>query len=398
MDGERHFSWKFNSSLKLENVEEDEELKGASSLPSVPQPQTPKEPMEFLSRSWSLSPSEVSKALAHRRNDIHTIHNKNLSTRPQPQAPVAPQLLAAKVMNSVHARRTGFLGKWFHHHHAHKEHDRNEMKKKESMRMENAHVHSAISIAGLAAGLAAVAAAESSNSDSKMSVALASATELLASHCVELAELAGAEHDRVASVVQSAVDIRSAGDLVTLTAAAATALRGEAALKVRRRNEAKRNAAISPYDRGMAETHTITTLRSHIEESSTPCEGELWQHTTKGLFQMKHASVYINKKSQVILKLKSKHIGGAFSTNSKCIVYGLCDENSAWPYRKERDNPEEVFFGLRTAQGFLEFKCKNNAHKQRWVDAIHNLLRHGNWVEATECSPELLNISNSISI
>ncbi|XP_030524846.1 VAN3-binding protein [Rhodamnia argentea] len=404
MEGVRHFSWKFNSSLKLENVEEEEELKGASSLPSVPQPETPKEPMEFLSRSWSLSPSEVSKALAHRRNDIHTIRNKNLSTCPQPQAPVAPQLLAAKVMNSVHARRMGgSLGKWVHHHlhhhhHGHKEHDRNEMKKKESVRMENAHVHSAISIAGLAAGLAAVAAAESSNSESKMSVALASATELLASHCIELAELAGAEHDRVASVVQSAVDIRSAGDLVTLTAAAATALRGEAVLKVRRRNEAKRNAAISPYDRGMAETHTIKTLRSHIEESITPCEGELWQHTTKGLFQMKHASVYINKKSQVILKLKSKHIGGAFSTNSKCIVYGLCDENSAWPYRKERDNPEEVFFGLRTAQGFLEFKCKNNAHKQRWVDAIHNLLRHGNWVEATECSPELLNISNSISI
>ncbi|KAI6702901.1 hypothetical protein NL676_012037 [Syzygium grande] len=385
MDGVHQFSWKFNSPFKLENVEEDEELKGASSLPSVPQPQTPKEPMEFLSRSWSLSPSEVSKALAHKKNDMHTIHNKNLNTCPQPQAPVAPQLLASKVMNSVQARRTGSFGKWIHHHlHHHLRHHH--------------HHHQAISIAGLAAGLAAVAAAQSSNSDSKMSAALASATELLASHCVELAELAGAEHDRVASVVQSAVDIRNAGDLVTLTAAAATALRGEAALKVRRRNEVKRNAAISPYDKGMAETHTIMTLRSHIEESSTPCEGELWQHTPKGLFQMKHASVYINKKSQVILKLKSKHIGGAFSTNSKCIVYGICDENSAWPYRTERDNPEEVFFGLRTAQGFLEFKCKNQAHKQRWADAIHNLLRHGNWVEAAKCSPELLNISNSISL
>ena len=52
--------------------------------------------------------------------------------------------------------------------------------------------------------------------------ALASASELLASHCVELAELSGAGHDRVVSAVRSAVDVRGPGDLLTLTAAAAT--------------------------------------------------------------------------------------------------------------------------------------------------------------------------------
>lgn len=89
--------------------------------------------------------------------------------------------------------------------------------------MENAHIHSALSIAGLAAALAAVAAAgNSSGCSSKMGMALASATELLASHCLELAESAGADHDLVASVVKSAVEIQSPGDLMTLTAAAAT--------------------------------------------------------------------------------------------------------------------------------------------------------------------------------
>lgn len=97
------------------------------------------------------------------------------------------------------------------------------MKKKDKTRMENAHMHSAVSVAGLAAALAAVAAAgNSSSSGSKMSMALASATELLASHCIELAESAGADHDRVASIVRSAVDIQSPSDLMTLTAAAAT--------------------------------------------------------------------------------------------------------------------------------------------------------------------------------
>ena len=82
-----------------------------------------------------------------------------------------------------------------------------------------------MSIAGLAVALAAVAAEENSGrSRSKMSMALASATELLASHCIEMAEAAGADQDRVATVVRSAVDIRTPGDLMTFTAAAATGI------------------------------------------------------------------------------------------------------------------------------------------------------------------------------
>lgn len=125
------------------------------------------------------------------------------------------------------SRRTGAIGRWFHH----KDSSSNNgtVKKKDKARVENAHMHSALSIAGLAAALAAVASAENrkvaaAGGGNKMSTALASATELLASHCIELAEMAGAEHDRVASVVRSAVDVRSASDLVTLTAAAATGI------------------------------------------------------------------------------------------------------------------------------------------------------------------------------
>lgn len=111
------------------------------------------------------------------------------------------------------------MGKWFHH----KEFTSSTVKKKDKERVERARVHSAVSVAGVAAALAAVTAAEnSSGSCSKTTMALALATELLASHCIEMAELAGANHDRVASAVRSAVDIQSPGDLMTLTAAAAT--------------------------------------------------------------------------------------------------------------------------------------------------------------------------------
>uniref|UniRef100_A0A2P2PHX1 PH domain-containing protein n=1 Tax=Rhizophora mucronata TaxID=61149 RepID=A0A2P2PHX1_RHIMU len=258
-------------------------------------------------------------------------------------------------------------------------------------------MHSAISVAGLAAALASVSAAsDSDSSGSKMNIAVASATELLASHCIELAESAGADHDRLASVVRSAMDIPSAGDLMTLTAAAATALRGEAVLRARLPKEARKNATISPYDKGLLETHWGSALVGPLGEQCPPCHGELLQHTRKGVLRWKCVTVYINKKSQVIIKIKSKHVGGAFSKKHKCLVFGVCDETLAWPHRKESESSEEAYFGVKTAQGLLEFKCKNKIHKQRWVDGILNLLHQVSSVEATEHSLELLSINNSI--
>lgn len=123
----------------------------------------------------------------------------------------------------VNARRTGTIEKWFHN----RELAGGKVagvRKRDKARVEIAHLHTAVSIASLATAIAAVTA--SGNQDgftgSKMISALASASELLASHCIELAELSGAGHDRVVSAVRSAVDVRGPGDLLTLTAAAAT--------------------------------------------------------------------------------------------------------------------------------------------------------------------------------
>jgi hypothetical protein len=126
-------------------------------------------------------------------------------------------LQSGKIIPSTNCRK-GTIGKWLHQ----KQHGNANMsvKRKDRARVENARVHSAVSIAGLASALASVAA--SSDNHSKLDVAMASATQLLASYCVEMAELAGADHDRVASTVKSAVDIQTPGDLMTLTAAAAT--------------------------------------------------------------------------------------------------------------------------------------------------------------------------------
>jgi hypothetical protein len=77
------------------------------------------------------------------------------------------------------------------------------------------------------------------------------------------------------------------------------------------------------------------------------------------------------------------------------VVYGVCNEDSAWPYRKEREASEEFYFGLKTAQGLLEFKSESKLQKQKWVDGIEFLLGRVNSVEATEKSMNFLNISTS---
>ena len=78
------------------------------------------------------------------------------------------------------------------------------------------------------------------------------------------------------------------------------------------------------------------------------------------------------------------------------IVYGVCDEISAWPYKRERGASEDVTFGVKTAQGLMEFKCKSKIHKQRWVDGIQSILRKVSCNEESECSLGFLTISQSM--
>jgi hypothetical protein len=108
--------------------------------------------------------------------------------------------------------------------------DRRE-KKREETRAQNAQLHAAVSVAGVAAAVAAIAAATASQSSSgtdeqvaKNDSAVASAATLVAAKCVEAAEIMGADREHLASVVSSAVNVRSAGDIMTLTAAAATGM------------------------------------------------------------------------------------------------------------------------------------------------------------------------------
>ncbi|KAK0582868.1 hypothetical protein LWI29_030553 [Acer saccharum] len=276
-------------------------------------------------------------------------------------------------------------------------------KKKEESRAHNAQLHAAISVAAVAAAVAAIAAATAASStlgkneqSTKTDTAVASAATLVAAQCVEAAESMGAERDHLASVISSAVNVRSHDDIVTLTAAAATALRGAATLKARALKEVLNVAAVLPVERGTGVSINAGKLANNKnlkdnyseelasrEDFLSSCSqellakgAELLKRTRKGDLHWKIVSVYISKTGQVMLKMKSKHVAGTITKKKKNVVLEVCKDMPAWSGRHLFDSGEQRrYFGLKTeARGVVEFECKNEREYDIWTQGVSRLL------------------------
>ncbi|KAL8138988.1 hypothetical protein V2J09_004989 [Rumex salicifolius] len=275
-------------------------------------------------------------------------------------------------------------------------------KKKEEARAQNAQLHAAVSVAAVAAAVAATAAATASASSGKdeqaalTDVAMASAATLVAARCVETAEAMGAEHDHLASVISSAVNVQSHGDIMTLTAAAATALRGAATLKARAMKEACNIAAVLPVavEKGLGikveKNGNCFTRSGHnscgsLEDQSFIglCNeellargSELLKRTRTGDLHWKLVSVYVNKEYQVILKMKSRHVVGALTKKKKKVLMEVCSNMPAWQERYHVESGEDrCYFGLKTATNrIIQFECKNQKEHDIWTQGVSRLL------------------------
>lgn len=300
--------------------------------------------------------------------------------------------------------------------------DRRE-KKKEETRAHNAQLHAALSVAGVAAAVAAVAAATAAVSApwkdeqaTKIDMAVASAATLVAAQLVESAESMGVEREQLASVVHSAVNVRTPGDIVTLTAAAATALRGAATLKARALKDVWNIAAVIPVEKsalgGAGTTTTITANNSsrnvnikyddcrlnprrsieprRFSDEFIPEENflglcnqellargtELLKRTRKGDLHWKVVSVYINKMGQVTVKMKSRHVAGTFTKKKKNIVADVCMDVQAWPGRHLLEGCQQRrYFGLKTVdRRVIEFECRSQREYEIWTQGVARLL------------------------
>ncbi|KAL9258611.1 VAN3-binding protein-like protein [Drosera capensis] len=269
-------------------------------------------------------------------------------------------------------------------------------RKKEEARAQNAQVHAAVSVAAVAAAVAAAAAATAASSDARKDehsamtdVAMASAAMLVAAQCVDAAQSLGADHDHLASIISSAVNVQSHGDIMTLNAAAATALRAAATLKARTMKEAACNiAAVLPVERGLrvkvengnfhnGELLTSENFFSFCNERLLARGCELLKRTRTGELHWKIVSVYINTLDQVTLKMKSKHVAGTITKKKKDILLDVCKNMAPWPERYFMEGGEERrYFGLKTAtHRIIEFECRNQQEYDAWTEGVSRLLR-----------------------
>lgn len=277
-------------------------------------------------------------------------------------------------------------------------------KKKEESRAQNAQLHAVVSVAGVAASVAAIAAATASASSTgkdeqmaKTDAAVASAAMLVAAQCVEAAEAMGADRDHLMSAISSAVNVRSHGDISTLTAAAATALRGAATLKARALKEVWNIAAVIPIEKGIGAGTGRNSDQTHSNNSNNNyCEGldieenflgvcnqellargrELLKRTRNGDLHWKIVSVYLHRSGEVMLKMKSKHVGKTITKKKKNVVLEVYKDVPAWPGRHLfEDGEKRRYFGLKTEiRGVVEFECKNQREYDMWTQGVSRLL------------------------
>ncbi|XP_047321724.1 VAN3-binding protein [Impatiens glandulifera] len=253
-------------------------------------------------------------------------------------------------------------------------------KRKEDKRMQRAEIHAAISVAGIAAALAAVAA-DGSEYDPTKEAAVASAAALVAAQCAQFAEAMGAKRDQLSSIMSSAMSGTSTGDILTLTAAAATSLRGAAALKARSRMKTNRFNTAAPIlpieEKNEEEDHfEFDKCRAILGKGS-----QLNIQASDGRCKIRTVSIVLSNDAKVILKIWKPNLLNAFTNKKQSIIVDIHAElyRDLHEEEDEEDDGEEAgtcyLIVVRTNRGSMKLDMMGDYQLYKmWASTINHML------------------------
>ncbi|PKU72024.1 VAN3-binding protein [Dendrobium catenatum] len=238
-------------------------------------------------------------------------------------------------------------------------------KKKEEQRLHKAAVHAAISVAEVAAALAAIAAenAEPESTNALKETAVASAAALVAAQCAKVAEAVGAKHDQLNSAITTAMTVKDPSNIITLTAAAATSLKGAATLRSRvgYKERIKGNAKTLLY-----EEFDFGKCRESLAKGE-----ELLLGNPDGNYRLRWVSIVQNIKGKVLLKVKKINVFMVFSSTKESFVCRI-DENPYEESIEETNNAHSL--KMTTSKGKIELLFDDYSQYKKWTMSINHML------------------------
>ncbi|KAJ9689134.1 hypothetical protein PVL29_014670 [Vitis rotundifolia] len=246
------------------------------------------------------------------------------------------------------------------------------LKRKEEDRLQRAEVHAAISVAGVAAALAAIAAEnpKQDHSNATKESAVASAAALVAAQCAQLAEAMGAKRELLSTVMSSAMSGTSASDILTLTAAAATSLKGAATLKARAgyKNRLNGSAPVLPIEESNELDSDLEKHRSMLAKGA-----QLTFHTSDGRCLLRSVSIILNSQAKVILKIRKLNLMNTFSSKKESIIQDLHAELYDDSDSDERNTCYLIV--LTTNRGTIKLDMGDDYHLYKiWATTVNHML------------------------
>ncbi|KAI5347317.1 hypothetical protein L3X38_015196 [Prunus dulcis] len=346
----QHQSTNTNGKLESWHRTEQKTLSSSSRCSSSEIPKIPVHAMEFLCRSWS--PSAYNFQQMFTSSDLFGSHDNWTSGKQEDKfnSGEPEEKLEIQVIDELPSQtstRSPMISRV--------DDTIRRVKKKDDIRLHTARVHAALSVTRLAAAIASVASnCKNSSIESAEDVdpiigdIVASAAALVTTVCAEAAESLGAQKTNVSSAINSGLAIQTTDDMITLTAAAATCLRGVAALKARAMGN-----AYFPRSQNLLQV-----------------KAELSVVTPSGSRTYGWACIY-SKHSQLMLSLQKKHLGFLATRKEYKILHVM--EGT-----QEAQGQGNLSISLRSNNGNIKLLFKDETESLVWTSSISSLLQMHN--------------------